>query len=190
MYYISRFIYWCLFKIFFRFQVIDSENEIIEDRLIIASNHLSNLDPPVLAAALKQEIHFLGKSELFKNPVLGWYIRQHNTHPIKRGKGDSGAIKQCIRIIQDGHALVVFPQGTRGGNWENAGDGAAFLARKTGAKVLPMKITGSDIILPPGRILPGLFTGLSVKIGTALQIGASEDIKTFTQRLSDAIQNL
>lgn len=161
-----------------------------EGKLIIASNHLSNLDPPVLAAALKREIHFLGKIELFKNPILSWYIRQHNTHPVRRGQGDSGAMKQCIKLINQNNALTIFPQGSRNRSWEKAGDGVAFLAKKTKARVLPMRIYGSDQILPKGSPFPRLFIKLKVVVGEPIEIGADEKVKDFTKRVVEAITAL
>lgn len=158
--------------------------------MILASNHLSNLDPPVIAAGLKRPVHFLGKIELFKNPILSWYIRQHNTHPVKRGKGDMAAMKTCIRIINEGNALTIFPQGSRGADWAHAGDGVAFLAKKTGAKVLPVKITGSDEILPKGKIFLRPFKKLKIAIGPAISMNEGEELKDFTKRVVEAITSL
>lgn len=186
----SKVFYWLLFKILFRFEIIGNENEIFDEKLIVASNHLSNLDPPVIAGALKRDVHFLGKIELFKNPILSWYIRQHNTHPVKRGKGDAGAIRTCIKVLNEGNALTVFPQGSRGRDWAKAGDGVAFLAKKTGAKVLPLRIYGSDNILPKGSVFIHLFTKLKVVIGEPLEIGADEEVKDFTKRVTKAITSL
>ena len=190
LYHISKVFYWCWFKLIYRYEIIGKENEVFDDKLIIASNHLSNMDPPVIACALKQEIHFLGKSELFKNPIFSWYIRQHNTHPIKRGRGDSAAIRQCLQLIEGGHSLTVFPQGTRGGDWNEAADGVSFLAKKTGARVLPVRIYGSDDVLNVGQIVPRLFKKVKVVIGKPIAINQDETIQDFTKRISENINNL
>lgn len=190
MYTFSKIFYWLVFKLFFRFEVVGAKNEPLDGKVIVASNHLSNLDPPVIAAALKRYVHFLGKVELFKNPILSWYIKQHNTHPVKRGKGDAGAMRTCIKVLNEGNALTIFPQGSRGRAWEKAGDGVAFLAKKTGAKVLPLRIYGSDKILPKGSAFIHFFTKLKVVVGEPIEIGENEELKDFTKRLTKAITSL
>lgn len=186
----SHFFYLIAFKILYRFEITGTENELADGKMILACNHLSNLDPAVIAAGMKRQVHFLGKIELFKNPILRWYITQHNTHPVKRGKSDMGAMKTCIKVINEGNGLTIFPQGTRGADWDKAGDGVAFLAKKTGAKVLPAKITGSDEVLPKGKVLVRPFKKLKFAIGPAIELQEGEELKAFTKRVAEAITSL
>src|SRR5262249_9837762 len=81
--------------------------------VLIISNHQSFLDPVVLASQLRRPLSFLAKSELFEVPGFGWLIRHLNAFPVRQGEGDVGAVRETIRRLQEGHALNMFPEGSR-----------------------------------------------------------------------------
>ena len=119
----------------------------VEGPQILASNHVTNADPLVLGIAAARELHFLAKEELFQaSRVFASLIRSYNAWPVRRGRGDAGAIRQCSRILQDGRALVLFPEGTRSKTGEIAGfmPGVAMLAMANDAPVIPTRIVGLD----------------------------------------------
>ncbi len=85
----------------------------LDGPVIIASNHRSAWDPPLLGfAAYPREVHFIAKRELF-NPILGPIIRLYNAHPIKRSAGARGALLTALDLLKMGHAIIIFPEGTR-----------------------------------------------------------------------------
>ncbi len=115
--------------------------------VIFAANHRSVADPNLVGSAVPYPIHYFAKDELFKVPVLGWYIRRVNSFPVKRGENDVGAFKSAIRILERGEGLMLFPEGGRrldpSRQWK-AKPGVAMLACKTGALVVPVGVANSE----------------------------------------------
>jgi 1-acyl-sn-glycerol-3-phosphate acyltransferase len=129
----------------FKIQVIGLENIPEHDGMLICSNHLSNFDPPMVGTQIARPLSFIAKSELFKVPVLGQLLPHLNAFPIRRGEGDRGAIRLALKLIREGHALLLFPEGHR--NLEHTPmkrglSGAGFFALKTDAVVIPCAIIG------------------------------------------------
>ncbi len=132
------------------------ENVPKEGPLLVAPVHFSNLDPPIVACTINRELSFMAKEELFKPPVFGPLIRSLNAFPIRRGDGDAGAIRQAVRALEEGRALIVFPEGTRG-DGEHLGDiqaGLIMLAKRSNAQILPVGICGTHKVLGKGRVFP------------------------------------
>jgi 1-acyl-sn-glycerol-3-phosphate acyltransferase len=133
-----------------------------EGPLIVAANHLSNADGVLLGGwltpALGRRVHWLGKREMVEWPVLGRAVRAISVHPVDRSGTDIDAFRLAERILAEGHVLIVFPEGTRSptGVLGEAKDGLALLAMRTGARILPVGITGTDRFWPKGKVLrPG-----------------------------------
>ncbi len=128
--------------------------------LIIASNHLSNADPVIIASwltpLLGRRIHWLGKQEALDWPLIGWGLAQNGVFGIRRGAADIEAFRLARRVLEEGHVLAVFPEGTRSrtGGLQEAKDGLAILALRTGAPILPVGLAGTDRFWPRGRLLP------------------------------------
>ncbi len=143
-----------LLKLFFRFRMIGTENIPFKGAFLLASNHSSYLDPPILASscydyARGRRLNFLAKDELFRSKLFGWYIGKLGAFPIKRSFGDIGAIRESIRRIREGKPLVVFPEGERSpdGSIQQAFPGVALLATKTKIPIIPAYIDGAEEVL-------------------------------------------
>lgn len=124
--------------------------------LIVAPNHISHADPPLVSCALPRQVAFLAKKELFNVPILGALIRALGAFPVKRGEADTEAMRRTIRLLEQGKAVLVFPEGKRG-DGKTIGPsqrGIELLAKKTGALILPVGICGSDRLLPKGAKFP------------------------------------
>jgi 1-acyl-sn-glycerol-3-phosphate acyltransferase len=146
-----------------------------EGPLIIASNHLSNADGVViggwLTPKLGRRIHWLGKREMVEWPILGRLARSGSVHPVDRGAADVDAFRLAQRILDEGHVLVVFPEGTRSttGGLQEAKDGLALLALRSGAPILPVGVSGTDRFWPRGGFpRPGGRIGL--RVGEAFRL--------------------
>lgn len=143
-----------------------------EGPLIIAANHASNLDAVVLGSwiipKLGRRINWLGKKELFDWPVVGWFAAHGGVHPVDRGAADVEAFRLARRILDEGHILFVFPEGTRSvdGALQEAHDGAAVLAQRTGASIVPIGIAGSHKVWPKGQALPHPGGRVTVRVGS------------------------
>ncbi len=124
--------------------------------VIFAPSHFSMLDPPLISCGMRRQITFMSKRELFSVPVLGWLIRSLGAFPVSRGSGDKEAIKMAISLLNEGKALLMFPEGKRGYGKQMypITSGILMLARKTGALVVPVGIHGTQIVLPIGKKFP------------------------------------
>ena len=114
--------------------------------LIVASNHISFWDPPLVGTAAVRELHFLAKEELFRTPLLGPLVRAYNAIPIRRATADVSGLHRAMDVLRAGRALIIFPEGTRARDGEQraARPGVGMLAVATGAWVVPACISGSD----------------------------------------------
>jgi len=117
-----------------------------EGGLIVASNHVSFWDPPLVGTAAVRELHFLAKEELFRTPVLGPLIRSYNAIPIRRGVADLSGLARAMDVLRAGGALLMFPEGTRvrSGELRHARPGLGMLAVATDARIVPAYISGSQ----------------------------------------------
>jgi 1-acyl-sn-glycerol-3-phosphate acyltransferase len=114
--------------------------------VIVASNHISFWDPPLVGTAAIRELHFLAKEELFRTPILGPLIRGFNAIPIRRGVADLSGLTKAMDVLRAGQALILFPEGTRNrsGTLAAARPGVGMLAVSTDALVVPTYIVGSN----------------------------------------------
>lgn len=155
-----------------RVSIEGSLDEIPRDGpLILAANHASNLDAPVIGSwlipRLGRRIHWLGKRELFEWPIVGWVATNGGVHPVDRDAADVEAFRLARRILDEGHVLFVFPEGTRSpdGGLQAARDGVAVLAMRTGAPIVPIGISGSSRVWPKGQRLPHPGGHVVVRVG-------------------------
>lgn len=120
---------------------------------IVAADHISWLDPPIIEFALEIPIRYMGKREVFAVPVLGGVLRALGNFPVRRGESDRRALEAALAVLRDGGPLGYFPEGTRSrdGRLRRAKPGVGFLARRSGAPIVPVAITGTSTMraLPP-----------------------------------------
>ncbi len=164
-----------IFKLFGKMKV-DDQITLSEGGVILAGNHISNLDPPVLACASKRPVYFLAKKELFDNVLANWFLRSIKAYPLDRDKGDIAAIKQALRILKSGQVLGIFPEGTRSkdGKIQEPRNGAAFLAMQAEVPIVPVAISGTN------AGFRGLFIGktrILVKFGQPISVEEIDKIK-------------
>lgn len=128
-----------------RINIVGHENIPETGGVIICSNHMDFLDPILIAAAVKRPIHFMGKKELFKNPIGRFFFEQINAFPVDRGTTDMKSYKQALSLLKEGKVMGIFAQGTRmkDADVKSAKSGTAMFALKTGATVIPTGISGS-----------------------------------------------
>ena len=117
----------------------------MQGRVIVAANHRSYLDPPILGSSLWREVRFLAKEELFRIPVLNRIIRHLGAIPIRRSKLDLEALRRATEILDSGQALLLFPEGhrSRDGKLQQGLGGVGYLAVQTSTDVYPVYIKNS-----------------------------------------------
>jgi 1-acyl-sn-glycerol-3-phosphate acyltransferase len=124
--------------------------------LILAANHCSNADAAILQGWLVprvgRRIHWLGKKEILEWPILGRLARGVSIHPIDRGARDVEAFRTALRILEEGHVLLIFPEGTRSptGEMRDGKEGLATLALRGEAMIVPLGIVDSHRLWPKG----------------------------------------
>ncbi len=174
-------------KTFFNYRVIGAENMIEEGPCIIAANHCSYLDPPLVGVACKRAIHYLARKSLLDVPILGPILPELNVIPVDQKNADRSALMGAIRVIRNGGAVLIFPEGTRSqdGKLQPAQPGIGMIAAKTGAPVVPVRISGSYDAFPKGARVPRIAL-VKVEISRAIQMAepGSEARKNY-QDLAD-----
>jgi len=151
-----------LFRTFLPRTVVGAENVPASGPVILASNHLSMVDPPAVATSVWRHCVSMAKEELFEKPLIGWYLRKIGAFPVKRGTADRSALKHTLDALEQGKALLMFPEGTRSetGELREPELGVAMIAYRSGAPVVPVYVWGTDNAMPKGKGLRSAAIGI------------------------------
>ena len=163
-------------KVAFDFKVYGRENLIEEGGAILASNHQSYLDPPCIGMACRNDIYYLARNTLYQRPLIGPLLKQLNTVPVDRDRGDVSSIKTIIRLLRSGQRVIIFPEGTRSsdGKLQPARAGLGMIIAKTLAPVVPVRVFGSFEALP--RVGGIKLRPVSVVVGKPMRF-SGDDLK-------------
>lgn len=174
------------FVVVYRVKVEGTEN-IPKDKsqpLIYCGNHRTYADPPLIVVTAKRHVRFLAKEELRKNPFFAFLGVVFDGIYVKRDSKDVTALKTTLKALKNGESIALFPEGTRNGmeKGQKVKDGAAFFAVKTGAKVIPVGITGGE----------KLFKKMTIRYGEPLDFsGRSKDeLDEITDEIMEKIVEL
>ncbi len=159
-----------VYDMFFRGEVDGLENLPKSGAFLIASNHASHLDPPIIGSQVPRQMCFFARKTLWKPGVAAWWLDTVGTIPVDRdGGADVTAIKRVLRALGEGKALILFPEGTRSpdGQLQTPKPGVGLIACRTQVPVVPARIFGSfEAFGRGGRLRPG--TPVSVVFGRPL----------------------
>jgi 1-acyl-sn-glycerol-3-phosphate acyltransferase len=139
-------------RLVFEYRAYGQENIIEEGPAIMAANHQSYLDPPLVGITCKNELYFLARKTLFEKRLLGPIISRVNALPVDLSRGDLTAFRAVMNLLKEGHRTVIFPEGTRSltGEIQQARAGLGMIIAKTLVPVVPMRIFGSFEAWPKG----------------------------------------
>ena len=159
------------YRFFHGFQVEGLEHVPKDGAFLLASNHLSFLDPPALGCLMPRNLHYFARDSLFTGP-LGLLIKSLNSIPVNRSQLDLATLRRVLKVLDEGHPLLVFPEGTRSEDGElgAAKKGVGMLVAKSQVPVLPARIFGSYEIMGKGKSLPRLGRKLRVRYGSLLDL--------------------
>ena len=183
-----------IYKFVFRGQLIGRENIPQKNSYIMVSNHGSLLDPPLLGHALRRNISFMAKAELFKIPLLGFIIKACGAYPVKRGIVDKNTIKTACKKLSNDNCIGIFIDGTRqkNGRVNKPKQGAALLAFKNQKLLLPVAIVNSHRLIRFKFFIP-YFSKIVINVGEPVQppqSSSKDDLNSVTIYLQDKINNL
>lgn len=184
-YIVTHIFYMIRLKLVYRLEVHGLENVPNENNYIVAPNHLSTLDPPMVASILPRPVAYMAKKELFKNPFMRWWLNWLGSFSVDREHLSVSTIKTVLTIKKTDWVFGIFPQGTRQepGAFSNVTKGFASLAKSTKCGILPVGIVGAHEV----KRLP--FTGkIIIKIGEIIPY--SDDIDGMVNKWIESIQDL
>lgn len=162
-----------------RWEIEGAENIPDSDGVVLVANHVSYWDPVVVICAFKRKVYFMAKAELFKIPVVGYVVGISGAFPVRRDRTDRNAIRTALRLLEEGEVVGVFPEGTRSHSGEMLKPhlGAAMLALKSGAPVLPVAVSGTR----------GFWGKIRVRVGRPIPV---ESFKTGSRGDLESLSDL
>ena len=200
-----KWIYWLgwmgfgsAFRSLFGMRIVGREHLITEGPVLVASNHQSYLDPPLIGNLYQDEMVYLARKTLF-NRFTRWLYSSWNAIPVDQDRPDMASLKTIIRKLREGHRVLVFPEGSRtlDGELGEAAPGIGLIAAKSGAVIQPVRIRGAREALPRGsaRIR---FARISVHVGPPIRLTrdelaatkGKEDYARISKRIMTAIEAL
>ena len=145
-----------LMKALIRLESIDHDNIPVDGPVVIAPSHRSNIDTPIIGAAMVRDSRFMAKESIFKSPFWTKFLVGLGGFPVKRGTLDRSSLNTATEILKRGEMLVVYPEGARqeGPRIKPVFEGAVWLAARAGAVIVPAGIGGSHGVMPIGVKLP------------------------------------
>ena len=169
-------------KIVHRVKIEGREDIPKDGAVIFCGNNRTFLDPPLIVVTAKREVHFLAKEELYKNPFLAFLGWVFESVKVKRDAKDINAVKSSLKYLKKGECIALFPEGTRNGlaKGEKVKDGAAFFAIRTGAKVVPIGISGKT----------GHFSKVTIKYGKPLDYSKYKNAEDEKQALEEVTEDI
>jgi glycerol-3-phosphate dehydrogenase (NAD(P)+) len=181
---VNPFVYWpvrwvakaCMLA-YFRLRRLGREH-VPDGGVVLAANHRSFLDPFAVGICTPGAAYFVAKQELFKNPILGWFLNCLGAFPIRRGEADEESMETALRLLERGEPVVIFPEGTRiqAGSLGKPKRGVGRLALQSGAPVVPVAIAGSERARKGWRIRP---VKIHMRLGPPLTFPRVEDPSPF-----------
>jgi 1-acyl-sn-glycerol-3-phosphate acyltransferase len=156
VYWISQRIFRNLGRAFFDLTVLGADNADFDGPALIAANHVSYVDPPLIGSVMREPIHFMARKSLVKHALVGWLFRNWQVILVDRDKPDPSTLKAIFRALEAGGKVIVFPEGTRSldGQIQSAEAGIGMMVSRAKVPVLPVRIFGAHEALPRDRMLP------------------------------------
>lgn len=192
VYTILRFIAFLILKFFFGLRMYGSENIPRKGGFILASNHVSNLDPIALGVACTRKLNYMAKQELFRHPFSAWFMSLIDVFAVKRSSVDPSALKEAIKRLKAGKGLLLFPEGRRQSLAETESrpqEGVGFFAQKLSMPVIPAFVKGTEKAMPKGakNIAP---VKISVYFGRQVQVKENMSYHEIAQLVMGQIRDI
>jgi 1-acyl-sn-glycerol-3-phosphate acyltransferase len=188
-YYLLRFLISLLSSLFLRRQMSGKGNMPKHTACIIVANHVNLLDSPILGVSLGRRVYFMAKEDLFHSRIIGWLAKQFGAFSVAKGRLNRRAGRTALELLANGQALIIYPEGKRSddGKLGQGYSGAALLAVKSGAPIVPVAISGSRQLI--GKKWFFKRPKITLNIGQSFTLSASQDklSKEETARLTHEV---
>jgi 1-acyl-sn-glycerol-3-phosphate acyltransferase len=198
-YALIKLLFWPWRRIYFRISTQGMENFPLQGPVIVVANHASYLDAGILGGVLPRKIHFVVLTRMLALRRLRWFYTGMQTIAVDPGAGQRGPIRQCVEVLRHGHVLGIFPEGSRSedGRLGELQEGAALLAKLSGAPVIPIGVQGAFEAFPRGVWIPRP-RKIRMRVGKALsfadtlaQVTEPRDaLRLLTSQMRAAIEDL
>jgi len=164
-----------MMRVLGRLQSTGEANVPASGGVLYCPNHISDCDPPAVFVSCPRRAWFVGKSELFALPVLGWLFAHFQGFPIKRDSADREALRRIEALLRVGEPVTLFPEGrlSESGALQKIQPGAALLALRAGVPIVPVGITNTNGVVPYGKLWPR-FSPRAVRVAYGPPIYPSE----------------
>jgi len=167
--------------LFFRFRITGLENIPKEGAFLLCANHISAFDPIVLAVFTKRQLRFMAKKELFKRRLFSWFLRSMGAFPIDRkAAADMQAYRTSMELLKNGEGMIIFSQGTRMKDFDNAKGGVALFALKSGAPIIPTGIWSKYRFM----------SKIHINVGSAISMDEHEGKKVKTELIEEVMSTV
>jgi len=167
-----------LARILYRFNVTGLHHIPKDGAFLLCANHIHSFDPVMMAVFSKRQPRFMAKKELFRNAILGAFFRALGAFPVDRGGADMQAFRHSMNVLKNGHCLLIFAQGTRMKEFENAKGGVALFALKSGAPIVPVGINGSY----------RLFSKINIHVGQPISMESYQGQKVKAELVEEVME--
>lgn len=189
---------WCFFrfvyKFYFGWRVYNPERVPLKGPVILASNHASFVDPPLVGAGVHRDINYLARESLFRFPLIGWLLRNWNSVPVDRDGGGAAGLRAILDRLLNGGAIILFPEGTRtrDGNLQPARSGIGLTVIKSNCPVVPVRVFGTFKAFGRHVRFPRPCSRIAVKYGEPMKFKElREEAKTCSKpRLKQIYQQV
>jgi 1-acyl-sn-glycerol-3-phosphate acyltransferase len=181
-----------VYEAWFRGEVVGTENIPTSGPFLIASNHASHLDPPLVGSQIARQMRFFARKTLWSNRVARWWLDNVETIPVDRDSGDVAAIRRVLQALQEDRAIVLFPEGTRtmDGQLQKPKAGVGLLACKSGVPVVPCRVYGSFEAFGKNAKIPRFGTPISIVYGKPITAAEYDDPRAGKERYLIASQRI
>jgi 1-acyl-sn-glycerol-3-phosphate acyltransferase len=199
-YFVGRVFFGLLFHTIWPLTSRGKEN-VPQGSVIIICNHLSMVDPFIVGYAAGRRVNFMAKEELFRTPVVGWFIRRFGAFPVDRTRRDPASLRTALSVLKAGEPLGMFPEGTRStsGSMLEFRTGALRLASRTRSPIVPAAVINTENAMPPGKFIRP--ARIAIHFGPPIEVNelyenpkdedamlrAVEQVKAAVQALHDGI---
>ena len=179
IYRVAQTISYTYFRLFHGFRIQGLENIPKDKPFILACNHLSFFDPPAIGCKIPRNLHYFARDSLFFWP-LGLLISSLNSIPVNRGQLDLGTLRKVLKVLKNGHPILVFPEGTRSedGELQEPQKGLGLLVAKSSVGVIPARIYGSGKAFGKKHLIPRIGRKIYINIGVEISFDDPKDVKS------------